>query len=133
MQEQRSIAFLSKKLGVRNQSLSTYEKELLALYTVVTKWRHYLLGTKFVIKTDQISLKYLLKQRINTPMQHRGLSKLLGLNYRIEYKNEVDNKVVEALSRMVYSINEIDHELQVVSEIISQWVTDIQKSYIGDS
>jgi hypothetical protein len=86
-----------------------------------------------VIKTDQISLKYLLEQIINTPMQHRGLSKLLGLNYRIEYKNEVDNKVVDALSRMVSSTNEIDHELQVVSEIISQWVTDIQESYIGDS
>jgi RNase H-like domain found in reverse transcriptase len=27
MQEKRSIAFLSKKLGVRNQSLSTYEKK----------------------------------------------------------------------------------------------------------
>jgi RNase H-like domain found in reverse transcriptase len=37
MQEHRPIAYLSKKLGVRNQSLSTYEKELLALYTVVTK------------------------------------------------------------------------------------------------
>jgi hypothetical protein len=66
-------------------------------------------------------------------MQHRGLSKLVGLNYRIKYKNEVDNKVVDALSRMIYFINEIDHELQVVSEIISQWVTNIQESYISDS
>lgn len=52
MQGKRPIAFLSKKLGVRNQSLSTYEKELLALFTAVTKWRHYLLGAEFTIKTD---------------------------------------------------------------------------------
>jgi RNase H-like domain found in reverse transcriptase/Reverse transcriptase (RNA-dependent DNA polymerase) len=84
MQEHRPVAYLSKKLGVKNQSLSTYENELLALYTAVTKWRHYLLGAEFIIKIDQISLKYLLEQRINTSMQHRGFSKLMGLNYKIE-------------------------------------------------
>jgi hypothetical protein len=88
MQKGRPIAFMSKKLGVRNQSLSTYEKELLALYTAISQWKHYLLGGSFVIRTDQISLKYLLEQRINTPLQHKGLSKLLGLNYTIEYKRE---------------------------------------------
>jgi RNase H-like domain found in reverse transcriptase len=29
------IAFLSKALGIKNRSLSTYEKELLALFTAV--------------------------------------------------------------------------------------------------
>lgn len=48
MQGTRPIAFMSKKLGVRNQSLSTYEKELLALFTAVTKWKHYLLGAEFM-------------------------------------------------------------------------------------
>lgn len=80
IQNNRPIAYLSKKFGIKSQALSTYEKELLALFTAVTKWRHYLLGNEFLIRTDKISLKYLLEQRINTPMQHRGLSKLLGLN-----------------------------------------------------
>lgn len=90
---------MSKKLGVKNQGLSTYEKELMALFTAVSKWKHYLLGGEFIIRTDQISLKYLLEQRVNTPMQHRGLSKLLDLNYKIEYKKGVHNRVVDALSR----------------------------------
>jgi predicted GH43/DUF377 family glycosyl hydrolase len=68
MQDRKPIAYFSKKLGIKNQSLSTYEKELLALYTSVSKWRHYLLGGTFTIKTDQISLKHILEQRINTPM-----------------------------------------------------------------
>jgi len=48
MQDRKSIAFLSKSLGIRNQGLSTYEKELLALFTAVTKWRHYLRGSTFL-------------------------------------------------------------------------------------
>jgi RNase H-like domain found in reverse transcriptase len=37
MQDRQSIAFLSQKLGIKSQDLSTYEKELLALITVVIK------------------------------------------------------------------------------------------------
>jgi len=86
MQNKIPVAYLSKKLGTKNQGISTYEKELLALITTITKWKHYLLGDEFTITTDQISLKYLLDQRANTALQHRSLSKLLGLHYRIEYK-----------------------------------------------
>lgn len=71
MQNKKPLAYLSKKLGPKNQLLSTYEKEFLALLTAITKWRHYLLGGKFVIKTDHISLKYLLEQKINTASQHK--------------------------------------------------------------
>jgi RNase H-like domain found in reverse transcriptase len=69
------------------------------LITAVTKWKHYLIDNEFIIKTDQISLKHLLDQRANTALQHRGLTKLLGLQYKIEYKKEIDNKVANALSR----------------------------------
>ena len=75
------------------------EREFLALLTAVNKWRHYLLGGKFIIKTDHISLKYLLEQKINTASQHKGLSRLMGLDYAIEYKKGVDNRVADALSR----------------------------------
>ena len=60
MQEGHTIAFLSKALSPRNLGLSAYEKDLLALVMAVTRWRHFLLGYHFVIKTDHQSLKYLL-------------------------------------------------------------------------
>jgi hypothetical protein len=57
MQSNQPIAFLSKALKGRALHLSTYEKELFALVTAVQKWRPYLLGWPFVVKTDQQNIK----------------------------------------------------------------------------
>jgi RNase H-like domain found in reverse transcriptase len=104
--------------------LSTYENEFLALLEAVKKWRHYLVGTKFIIKTDQMSLKYLVEQRINHTMQHKGLIKLLGLDYTIEYKKRIENR------REGYSGN--CEEILAISELAPQWVSDVKESYVDD-
>ncbi|KAJ3701854.1 hypothetical protein LUZ61_005559 [Rhynchospora tenuis] len=135
LQEKRPLAFFSKGLCPKNQALSTYEKELLALVSAVTKWKHYLLGGTFIIRTDHISLKHLLEQRVNTAMQYKSLSKLLGLHYTIEYKKGAHNVVADALSRReghTDSTEQVEAELSLVSELIPQWVTDLQESYVND-
>ncbi|KAJ4783151.1 polyprotein [Rhynchospora pubera] len=132
MQGRRPIAFISKSLGIKSLGLSTYEKEFLALLTAIQKWRHYLIGGVFIIRTDQISLKYLLEQRIHTTMQHKGLCKLLGLDYKIEYKKGVENVVADALSRRGGHEENMGKELITVSELIPAWVEELQQSYVGD-
>ena len=67
MQGNRPLAYHSEVLKGRSLHLSTYEKEFLALVKAVRKWRPYLVGKPFIIKTDHQSLKYLLEQRIGTP------------------------------------------------------------------
>ena len=52
MQNHRPIVFHSQLLKGKALQLSTYEKKLLALVTTVHKWRPYLLGRPFIIKTD---------------------------------------------------------------------------------
>jgi len=42
MQEGHHIAFISKSSRPRQQALSTYEREMLAILQADTKWRHYL-------------------------------------------------------------------------------------------
>lgn len=56
MQEGSPLSFLSKTLCPRNQSLSIYEREFLAVLMAIQKWKHYLQGRRFIIRTDQQSL-----------------------------------------------------------------------------
>lgn len=55
-QEGRPIAYLSQELNGKNLLLSTYEKELLALLLATKKCSQYLIGRRFIIKTDRQSL-----------------------------------------------------------------------------
>lgn len=98
-QNRRPIAFFSKALSEGSLSKSIYEKELMALVMAIQHWRPYLLGQKFVVHTDQRSLRYLLEQRITTQNQQNWIAKLLGYDFDIIYRSGVTNKVADALSR----------------------------------
>ena len=65
----------------------------------VQKWRQYLLGREFIIRSDQRSLKELLSQVVQTPDQQFYVRKLMGFKITIEYKSDTANKVADALSR----------------------------------
>lgn len=45
-----------------------------------------LLGQPFVVKTNQQSLKYLMDQKIGTPVQQKWITKLLGYNFDVQYE-----------------------------------------------
>jgi len=130
MQEQRPIAFLSKALKGRALHMSTYEKELFALVTAVQKWRPYLLGQTFVVKTDQQSLKFLLEQKVGTPFQQKWITKLLGYSFTVEYKKGSDNRVADALSRREGW--EDDPSISLISIPAATWVQEIKLQYQED-
>ncbi|MCH82581.1 hypothetical protein A2U01_0003391 [Trifolium medium] len=100
MQNNHPIAFFSKQFCPRLLRSSTYVRELHAITTAVKKWRQYLLGHPFTIHTDHKSLKELISQVIQTPEQQVYLSKLLGFDFRIQYKSGKTNVVADALSRI---------------------------------
>ncbi|CAH9084949.1 unnamed protein product [Cuscuta europaea] len=99
MQEQRPVAYFSKSLADRTLSRSAYEREMMGLALAVQHWRPYLIGRKFVVRTDHRSLKHLLTQRIATSSQQIWVAKLLGYDFEIEYKTWVSNTAADALSR----------------------------------
>nr|CAD1838558.1 unnamed protein product [Ananas comosus var. bracteatus] len=99
LQKGRPIAFMSKPLSPRNQQLSTYEREMLAIVIAIQKWQPYLIGRHFKVKTDHQSLKYLLEQRVSMPSHQKWISKLMGYDYELVYKNGRENVVADALSR----------------------------------
>lgn len=93
-QRNRPVAFIDKTLSQKQQSLSADKKELFA----IKQWHYYLLNRHFIIKTDHRSLKFLLEQKLSTPLQHTWLAKLLGYDYEILYRKGAYNKAADALS-----------------------------------
>ncbi|XP_073224838.1 uncharacterized protein [Cicer arietinum] len=79
IQEGRPSAYFSKALGEGNLTKSAYEKELMAVALAIQHWRPYLVGRKFT---------------------QNWAEKLLGYHFDIIYKPELENKGVDALSRM---------------------------------
>ena len=64
---------------------TAYAREMHDIIEAIAKFRHYLLGDKFVIWTDHKSLKEMQSKVIKTPEQHAWLPKLLGFDFTIEY------------------------------------------------
>lgn len=98
-QQNRPIAFISQGVSAKGRAKSVYDRELLAIIFAVTKWHHPLMGGRFTIRTDQKSLEHLLDQKAVTAEQQNWASKLLGLDYTIEYKPCKENRVADTLSR----------------------------------
>lgn len=128
-QDSHPIAYVSKALGPKAQGLSTYEKECMAMLLAVDYWRSYLQHGEFIIRTDQKSLTHLDDQRLSTPWQHKALTKLLGLSFKIQYKQGKDNRVADALSRSTHA--EI-HELTALSVAQPIWLQEVQDAYALD-
>ncbi|GJZ05358.1 transposon ty3-G gag-pol polyprotein [Tanacetum coccineum] len=123
------IAFMSKTLAAKHHSLSTYEKEFLAVIQALNKWRGYLLDRHFIIKTDHFSLKYLMDQRFSTPAQLKWLPKLMGFDYEIVYKKGCENVAADALSRLpntgeLLQINVVSLSADLYQKIVEGWEKD---------
>jgi hypothetical protein len=128
VQDNHPIAYFSKALGVRNQQLSTYEKEFLAVMMAVDKWRAYLQRGPFVIITDHKSLCNLEDQQLDTDLQRKAMSKLVGLQFRFQYKKGIDNGAADALSRVGHLLS-----ANALSICQPQWIQEVANSYETDA
>lgn len=100
MQNGRPLAYFSQALPLTHQLKVVYEWELIAIVLAVQKWRPYLLGRRFMERTDQKSLKFLLEQRIIVGDYQKWIAKLIGYDFEIEYKKGLENTAADALSRL---------------------------------
>ena len=63
MQGGHLIAFESRKLLPHERFYSIYDKEMLAIMHALAKYRQYLVGNRFMVRTDHNSLKFFLEQK----------------------------------------------------------------------
>jgi hypothetical protein len=127
MQHDRCITYLSKALGPLHQKLSVYEKEFLALIIAVERWRPYLQGQEFLIRTDHKSLAYLTEQNLHSEMQRKAMTRLMGLQFKVVYRKGKENLAVDALSRVCHLLH-----IQAISEVTPKWLQEVVNSYTTD-
>ncbi|MCO5605289.1 hypothetical protein L7F22_059471 [Adiantum nelumboides] len=89
----RSVAFESKKLDRAQCNYSAYKRELLADIHALKKWRHYLYGATFEVRTDHESLKWISSQNELKGRKARWVEILHCIYQRGKY-----NVVADALS-----------------------------------
>ncbi|KAA0044655.1 reverse transcriptase [Cucumis melo var. makuwa] len=88
-QAKRPIAYFSQTMSTRDRARLVYERELIVVVFAVQKWRPYVLGRKFIMKTGQRSLKFLLEQRVIQPQYQKWIAKLLGYSFEVVYRPEL--------------------------------------------
>ena len=60
MQDRHPIAFESHKLNDMERRYTMQENEMTAIVHCLCTWRHYLLGSHFIVKTDNVATSYFL-------------------------------------------------------------------------
>jgi hypothetical protein len=99
------ICYESRKLKEHERHYDTYDLGLEAIVHALRKWRHYLMGKMFELKTDHNGLKYLFDQPTLNVRQIRWLEFLCEYDFDIKHIKGKENKVADALSRRVNELH----------------------------
>ena len=84
MQEEGPISFEGRPIIGKYLQKAIYEKEILAILHALKKWRPYLMGRHFKVKTDHDILKHFLEQRLSSEEQQKWVTKMLGYDFNLQ-------------------------------------------------
>jgi hypothetical protein len=104
-------------LKEHEKNYATHDLELAEIVQALRKWRHFLMGKRFELRTNHNSLKYLFDQPTLNVRQIRWLEFLCEYDFDIKHIKGKENKVVDALNRK-------EHELHATT--ISMYKTEIK-------
>ncbi|KAK4397820.1 Retrovirus-related Pol polyprotein from transposon.6 [Sesamum angolense] len=99
VQDKHPVAFESHKLKDAELRYSTHEKEMMVVIHCLGAWRHYLLGTKFTIVTNNVANTYFKTQRKLSPKQARWQEFLGEFDFEWVHRSGKHNDVADAISR----------------------------------
>ncbi|GJS03981.1 ty3-gypsy retrotransposon protein [Tanacetum coccineum] len=130
LQKRQPLDYFSRKLGPRMRIAVTYQKELFVIVEAVYKWHQYLVGRRFTIHTDHRSIKELMQQVIQTPLQQKHVRKLMGFDFVIEYKPGSENFVADALSRVFEKYEDATTTFMALSRPILGLLEDLRRENV---
>lgn len=107
----KTLGFYSKKLSKAEEKYSAFDRELLAIYSSIRHFRHFLEGQDFVVLTDHKPLTTALNAKTErTPRQTRHLNLISQFTTDIRHIKGKTNVVADAMSRLESELDNIDDE-----------------------
>jgi hypothetical protein len=102
---------------------------MMEILHALKKWRPYLIGRHFKVKTDHDSLKYFLEQRLSSEEQQKWVTKILGYDFEIVYKKGKPNFVVDALSRKGEYVEAFLYAISIIQPV---WIIEARDEWKND-
>ena len=119
-QQGRPVAFFSRTLNQHELNHHAVEKEAAAIVESIREWRHFLIGRKFKLVTDQKSISFMFnnqrKSKIKNVKIARWRIELSQYKFDIKYRPGKDNVAADTFSR----IAAIGHPKQELSDLHEQ-------------
>ena len=97
--EEKVIAYASRTLNPAQQQYCTTKRELLAVVTFMKHFKHYLLGQKFIIRTDHAPLIWLRNFKEPEGLIARWISIIETNDYTIQYRPDRHHQNADSSSR----------------------------------
>ena len=94
------IYYASKALTRAKKNYNTTEREALGIIYTVTKFRHYLLGNKFVLHVDHQALVYIVNKASLVGKMARWMLLLQEFDFTIQHTLGNENAIANFLSRL---------------------------------
>lgn len=99
--KERVIAYGSRCLDKAERNYCVTRREMLAVVYFTKYFKHYLLGRKFLIRTDHGSLTWLQRFREPDGQIHRWIQQLSQFHMEIEHRPGIKHGNADAMSRLV--------------------------------
>ena len=121
--KERVVAYASKKLNSAQQRYSVTRRELLAVVTFTHHFRHYLLGRKFLLRTDHGSLRWLFNFKDPRGQVARWLEALSQYSFDIQHRPGRNHQNADSLSRKDYEGSDCAHNATDAETCLDCWQT----------
>ncbi|UYV84632.1 hypothetical protein LAZ67_X002921, partial [Cordylochernes scorpioides] len=134
--EGRIVACASRTHSDAERKYSIVEKEALACVWACEKFRRWVWGLKFTLRTDQSSLTTLLTTKGNDRAGlriARWSARLMNFDYNIEYKKGRDNVLPDYLSRSsLSSYEDYDGEVELIASINQDMLAISEEEFLRE-
>jgi DNA-binding MltR family transcriptional regulator len=105
-QDNRLVSYFREKLNESKKKYSTCDKDFYTIIQALKKWRHYLVPKEFVLYSDNQALQFITRQEKLNQRHAKWIEFMKIFTFVIKHISGISNKVVDALSRRIFILQE---------------------------